>query len=114
MGKDIHNEAATESSNVRSGAPEPSGTWVFQSHDSDMDLVARISNAAAAIREPPVTYPANKQAKGEVACVGLNRSLEQSLQHVGVYYPAERLLPGYLEGRERLRVIALHGRTCCY
>ncbi|GFX46407.1 hypothetical protein TNCV_238691 [Trichonephila clavipes] len=36
------------------------------------------------------TYPANKQAKEEVACVGLNRSLEQALQHVGVHYPAER------------------------
>ncbi|GFY05693.1 uncharacterized protein TNCV_4403601 [Trichonephila clavipes] len=35
------------------------------------------------------TYPANKQSKEEVACVGLNRSLEQSLQHMGVHYPAE-------------------------
>ncbi|GFU56580.1 uncharacterized protein TNCV_1407201 [Trichonephila clavipes] len=26
----------------------------------------------------------------KVACVGLNRSLEQSLQHVGVHYPTER------------------------
>ena len=30
---------------------------------------------------------ANKQAKEEVACAGLNRSFEQSLQHVGVHYP---------------------------
>ncbi|GFW36656.1 hypothetical protein TNCV_1956561 [Trichonephila clavipes] len=30
------------------------------------------------------------QAKEEVACVGLNIRLEQSLQHVGVHYPAER------------------------
>ncbi|GFW99200.1 uncharacterized protein TNCV_3009681 [Trichonephila clavipes] len=32
----------------------------------------------------------NKQAKEEVACIELNRSLEQSLQHVDVHYPAER------------------------
>ncbi|GFV76629.1 hypothetical protein TNCV_4728491 [Trichonephila clavipes] len=37
-----------------------------------------------------VTYPAIKQVKEEVACVGMNRSLEQSLQHVGVHYPAGR------------------------
>ncbi|GFU91261.1 hypothetical protein TNCV_4925911 [Trichonephila clavipes] len=37
-----------------------------------------------------VTYPAKKQAKEEVAFVGLNRSLEQSSQHVSVHYPAER------------------------
>ncbi|GFV51559.1 uncharacterized protein TNCV_3260991 [Trichonephila clavipes] len=36
------------------------------------------------------TYPAKKQAKEEGACVGLNRSLEQSLKHVGMHYPAER------------------------
>ncbi|GFY23089.1 hypothetical protein TNCV_3763291 [Trichonephila clavipes] len=36
------------------------------------------------------SYPANKQAKEEVACAGLNRSLGQSLQHLGVHYPAER------------------------
>ncbi|PRD35158.1 UNVERIFIED_CONTAM: hypothetical protein NCL1_12441 [Trichonephila clavipes] len=36
------------------------------------------------------TYPSNKQTKEEVACVGLNKSHEQSLQHVGVHYPAER------------------------
>ncbi|GFW90232.1 uncharacterized protein TNCV_2120991 [Trichonephila clavipes] len=35
------------------------------------------------------TYSANKQAK-EVSCVELNRNLKQSLQHVGVHYPAER------------------------
>ncbi|GFX51329.1 hypothetical protein TNCV_3102621 [Trichonephila clavipes] len=28
------------------------------------------------------TYPANRQAKEEVACVELHRSLEQSLQHI--------------------------------
>ncbi|PRD34133.1 UNVERIFIED_CONTAM: hypothetical protein NCL1_15552 [Trichonephila clavipes] len=47
-----------------------------------------------------VTYPANKQTKKEIACVGLNRSLEQSLQHVGMHYPAERYLQECLEGRE--------------
>ncbi|GFU23393.1 uncharacterized protein TNCV_2369291 [Trichonephila clavipes] len=36
------------------------------------------------------TYPANKQDKEEVACVGMNRNLKQSLQHGGVHYPAER------------------------
>ncbi|GFU22093.1 hypothetical protein TNCV_4300741 [Trichonephila clavipes] len=36
------------------------------------------------------TYPVNKQSKEEVAYAGLNRSLEQSLRHVGVHYPAER------------------------
>ncbi|GFW45197.1 uncharacterized protein TNCV_716991 [Trichonephila clavipes] len=36
------------------------------------------------------TCPANKQTKEDVACVGLNRSLEQFLQNVGVHYPAER------------------------
>ncbi|GFU25840.1 hypothetical protein TNCV_5103861 [Trichonephila clavipes] len=35
-------------------------------------------------------YSVDKQAKEEVAGVGLNRSLEQSLQHVGVHYPSER------------------------
>ncbi|GFY14408.1 hypothetical protein TNCV_1021731 [Trichonephila clavipes] len=35
------------------------------------------------------TYPVNKQAEEKVACVGLNKSLVQSLQHVGVHYPAE-------------------------
>ncbi|GFX87174.1 hypothetical protein TNCV_2059451 [Trichonephila clavipes] len=34
------------------------------------------------------TYPENKQAKEEE--VGLNRSLEQSLQHVDMQYPAKR------------------------
>ncbi|GFV95872.1 hypothetical protein TNCV_1729221 [Trichonephila clavipes] len=38
------------------------------------------------------TYPANKKAKEEVVCAGLNRNVEQSLQHVGVHYPAERYL----------------------
>ncbi|GFW04844.1 uncharacterized protein TNCV_4880791 [Trichonephila clavipes] len=41
-------------------------------------------------RAQQATYPTNKQDKEEVACVGLSRSLEQSLQHVGVHYPAER------------------------
>ncbi|GFU86545.1 uncharacterized protein TNCV_4479811 [Trichonephila clavipes] len=36
--------------------------------------------------------PFNKQANEKVVCVGLNRSLEQSLQHVGVHYPAPRML----------------------
>ena len=36
------------------------------------------------------THPANKQAKEEVVCVGLNRRLEQSLKHVGMHYPAGR------------------------
>ncbi|PRD30010.1 UNVERIFIED_CONTAM: hypothetical protein NCL1_27695 [Trichonephila clavipes] len=63
---------------------------------------------------PTPTHPANKQAKEEVACVRLNRRLGQSLQHVGVYYPAERKLQGCLKGRERLQAVALHGRTCCY
>ncbi|GFW21762.1 hypothetical protein TNCV_2529602 [Trichonephila clavipes] len=40
--------------------------------------------------EKLATYEPNKQAKEEVACVGLNRNLEQPLQHVGVHYPAER------------------------
>ncbi|GFV17579.1 hypothetical protein TNCV_4406171 [Trichonephila clavipes] len=35
-------------------------------------------------RAPWVTYSANKQAKEEIACVGLNRSLEQALEHMGV------------------------------
>ena len=35
------------------------------------------------------TYSANEQAKEEV---GLNRSFEQSLQHVAEHYPAERQL----------------------
>ena len=33
---------------------------------------------------------ADKQAKKGVACVGLNKNLVQSLQHVSVHYPAER------------------------
>ncbi|PRD27031.1 UNVERIFIED_CONTAM: hypothetical protein NCL1_36449 [Trichonephila clavipes] len=37
-----------------------------------------------------VTYPVKKQANEEVVCVGLNRSLEQSLQHVGMHYSARR------------------------
>ena len=41
-------------------------------------------------RAKQTTYPANKQAKKEVACVGLNKSLKQSLQHVDVHYSAER------------------------
>ncbi|GFX31484.1 uncharacterized protein TNCV_433251 [Trichonephila clavipes] len=44
-----------------------------------------------------VTYPSTKQAKEKVACVGLSRSLGQSLRHVGVHYPAERYLQGCLE-----------------
>ncbi|GFW83057.1 uncharacterized protein TNCV_4604841 [Trichonephila clavipes] len=36
------------------------------------------------------TYPANKQAKEEVACVGLDISLEQSFQNVDMHYPADR------------------------
>ncbi|GFX37247.1 uncharacterized protein TNCV_995221 [Trichonephila clavipes] len=48
-------------------------------------------------RHRPTKYPTcpignisgDKQVKEEVACVGLNRSLEQSLQHVGMHYPAE-------------------------
>ena len=36
------------------------------------------------------TYLVKKQAKEEVALVGLNRSLKQSLQDVDVHYPAER------------------------
>ncbi|GFV55303.1 uncharacterized protein TNCV_5010501 [Trichonephila clavipes] len=51
------------------------------------------------------TYPTNNQAEEKVACVGLNRSLEQSLQHVGVHYPAKRYLQGCLEGRERLQAV---------
>ncbi|GFX66901.1 uncharacterized protein TNCV_999401 [Trichonephila clavipes] len=47
------------------------------------------------------TYPGNKLPKEEVACVGLNRSLEQYLQHVGVHYPAERnILRSSLRGYE--------------
>ncbi|GFW12627.1 hypothetical protein TNCV_818791 [Trichonephila clavipes] len=41
-------------------------------------------------RAQEATYPANKQAKEEVACVGLIRSLEQFLRHMSVHYPAER------------------------
>ncbi|GFV53900.1 uncharacterized protein TNCV_166671 [Trichonephila clavipes] len=41
-------------------------------------------------RAQKTTYPANKQAKEEVACVGRNRSLQRSLQHMRVRYPAER------------------------
>ncbi|GFV23755.1 hypothetical protein TNCV_959491 [Trichonephila clavipes] len=58
-----------------------------------------------------MTYPANKLAKEEVACVGLNRSLEESLQHVGVHYPAEKQFKGCLKGRGRLRAVALHGQA---
>ena len=35
------------------------------------------------------TLPANKQTKEKVPCVGLNSSLEQFLQRVGMHYPAE-------------------------
>ncbi|GFW33904.1 hypothetical protein TNCV_3589891 [Trichonephila clavipes] len=56
------------------------------------------------------TYPANKQAKEEVACVGLKRSLE-FVQHMGVEYPVERKFPLCLEERKRLRAQELHGRT---
>ncbi|GFX41654.1 hypothetical protein TNCV_3110501 [Trichonephila clavipes] len=56
-----------------------------------------------------VTYPANKQAKEEVAFVELNRSLEQSLQHLDVHCPVEKQLLGCFDGRERLRAVALHG-----
>ena len=31
------------------------------------------------------TYPANKKAKEKVACVGMNRDLEQSSQHMDVH-----------------------------
>ncbi|GFV32594.1 hypothetical protein TNCV_2960041 [Trichonephila clavipes] len=41
-------------------------------------------------RAQKTTYTVNKLAKEKVACVGLNRSLEQSLEHMGVLYPAER------------------------
>ena len=61
-----------------------------------------------------VTYAANKPAKEEFACVVMNRNLEQSSQHVGMHYHAERLLHGILEGRERLRTVVFLGRTCCY
>ena len=60
------------------------------------------------------TYPTNKQAKEEIACVGLDRSLEQCLQHVGLHYSAERSLQRCFAGRERLRTVAFHVRTCCY
>ncbi|GFV81021.1 hypothetical protein TNCV_2270051 [Trichonephila clavipes] len=33
---------------------------------------------------------------------------------IGMHYPAERLLQGCLKGREGLRAVALHGRTCYY
>ena len=36
------------------------------------------------------TYPTNKQTMEKVSCVMLNRSIKQSLQHMGVHYPAER------------------------
>ncbi|GFW19607.1 hypothetical protein TNCV_1604991 [Trichonephila clavipes] len=70
-------------------------------------------NSTAIGRQGSARYPANKQTKEEVACVG-NRSLGQSLQLVGVHYLAERYLQGCLEGRERLQAAELHGCTCCY
>ncbi|GFX12771.1 uncharacterized protein TNCV_3437451 [Trichonephila clavipes] len=35
-------------------------------------------------------YPANKWAKKDVACVGMNRIFELSLQNICVHYAAER------------------------
>ena len=48
------------------------------------------TNQTNPTRAQYVTYQVNKQAKEEVACVGLNRSLEQPLQHMGMQYPGER------------------------
>ena len=59
-------------------------------------------------------YPANKQAKEKVACLGLNRSLEPSLQHTGMQYSAERQLQKFLKGSEQLQAVAFLGHTCCY
>ena len=41
-------------------------------------------------RKKLATYPGNKQTKDEIACVGLNTSLEQTLKDVGVHYSAKR------------------------
>ncbi|GFY25375.1 hypothetical protein TNCV_2484951 [Trichonephila clavipes] len=49
-----------------------------------------VASSLTVFKNYEVTYPANKQTKEEVARVGLNKSLEHSLQHVGVHYPAQR------------------------
>ena len=56
------------------------------------------------------TYEMNKQAKEEVACVGQNRLLKQSLQN----YPSERQLQWGLQGRKQLRTVSLHWCSRCY
>ncbi|GFT60397.1 uncharacterized protein TNCV_4971641 [Trichonephila clavipes] len=104
--------------------PRPYGTAVsvtndYTSKSSSFEAAGRGSQAGLRPTKSHTCligdiYPENKQAKEEVAYVGLNRTLEQSLQHVGVHYPAERSLNGCLEGRERLQAVALHERTCCY
>ncbi|PRD20770.1 UNVERIFIED_CONTAM: hypothetical protein NCL1_53670 [Trichonephila clavipes] len=67
----------------------------MRSKSSSFEAAGRRSRA----RRLPIKYHtcsirdisgANKQVKEEVACVGLNRSLEQSFQHVDMHYPAER------------------------
>ncbi|GFX88842.1 uncharacterized protein TNCV_2575491 [Trichonephila clavipes] len=55
--------------------------------DADQE---RDANQPNPTRSQWATYPANKPAMEEVACVGLNRSLGQSLEHLGMYYPIER------------------------
>ncbi|GFW87188.1 uncharacterized protein TNCV_5125421 [Trichonephila clavipes] len=61
--------------------------FLLKLQDADHERDANQPNPTHARK---VTYPANKQAKEEVACVGLNRSLKQSSKHVGVHYPSER------------------------
>ncbi|GFX75801.1 hypothetical protein TNCV_2237731 [Trichonephila clavipes] len=65
----------------------------ISSKSSSFEATGRVSRAK---RRPIESHmrsigdnPRNKQGKEEVARVGLNKSLEQSLQRVGVYYLAE-------------------------
>ena len=60
---------------------------LFKLQDVDHQRDGDQSNSTSA---QLATYPANKQAKVEVGCVQVNINLEQSLQQVGVHFPAER------------------------
>ena len=56
----------------------------------------------------------NRHAKEEFASVELKISLEESLQHTGVFYSAERELQERLEKSKSFRAVVKSWSTSCY